>query len=94
LQIALVVYEGTVWQLLADTGLVARLFFSSCSSFPSFPGPSSSTKIRSFRASPPRVAGIPEDLPAEQEAFGYSELLSFAQGEPAAGSLPGRIQGD
>jgi hypothetical protein len=37
---------------------------------------------------------ISEDISAEQEALGHSNLLSFAQGEPAAGSLPGRIPGN
>jgi len=50
LQIALVVYEGAVWQLLADTGLVARIVLLLLLVFSVLSWAIIIHKIRSFRA--------------------------------------------
>ena len=50
MQIALVVYEGTVWQLLADTGLVARIILLLLLVFSVLSWAIIIHKIRSFKA--------------------------------------------
>ena len=50
MQIALLVYEGAVWQLLADTGLVARLVLLLLLAFSVLSWAIIIHKIRSFRA--------------------------------------------
>ena len=84
-------YQGEVWQLLTNTGPVARLVLLLLLGFSILSWAIIFRKFRTFRAAQRRIAGIPQGLPAEQEALGDSRLLPHAEGEPAAGGFPIRL---
>ena len=87
-------YQGEVWQLLTNTGPVARLVLLMLFGFSILSWAIILRKFRIFRAAQGRIAGIPQGLPAEQEAVGDSSLLPDAKGEPAAGGFPIRLSRD